>query len=100
MESIKAAIGDVVITFMWIFVSSLFGLFTTLIAIALGVQNHVWAMLFITTTLVFVFVFLFSLIAEFLSGASFNPTGSASFYASSRIVLELAASLALKSPSY
>lgn len=81
MEAIKAAIGDGVLTFMWVFVSSMFGLLTSLIAAALGVEKLVWASLFITTLLIFVFVFLFSLIGEVLGGASFNPTGTAAFYA-------------------
>ncbi|XP_012092712.1 aquaporin SIP1-1 [Jatropha curcas] len=81
MGAVKAAIGDGVLTFMWVFCSSMFGLFTSLIAAALRVQNYLWATLFITTVLVFVFVYLFGLIAGFLGGASFNPTGNAAFYA-------------------
>ncbi|KAJ9131941.1 hypothetical protein P3X46_034842 [Hevea brasiliensis] len=81
MGAIKSAIGDAVLTFMWVFCSSMFGFFTSLIATALGVHHQFWASLFITTVIVFVFVFLFGLIAEFLGGASFNPTGTASFYA-------------------
>ncbi|EEF36961.1 aquaporin sip2.1, putative [Ricinus communis] len=98
MRAIKAAAGDAVLTFMWVFCSSLFGFFTTLIATALGVQHHVWATLFITTVLVFVFVFLFGLIAEFLGGASFNPTGTASFYAAGATADNLF-SMALRFPA-
>jgi len=81
MGAIKAASGDAVLTFMWVFVSSMFGLFTNLIVTALGLQTLVWAPLVITTFIVFTFVFLFNLIGEALGGASFNPTGTASFYA-------------------
>ncbi|CAK7341321.1 unnamed protein product [Dovyalis caffra] len=81
MGTIKAAIGDAVITFMWVFVSSMFGLFTNLIVTALGLQTLVWAPVAIITTLIFSFVFLFTLLGEVLGGASFNPTGTASFYA-------------------
>lgn len=81
MGAMKAAIGDAVITFMWVFVSSMFGLFTNLIAAALGLESLVWAPLVITTFLVFIFVFLFSFIAAALGDASFNPTGTAAFYA-------------------
>ncbi|KAJ4851301.1 hypothetical protein Tsubulata_001177 [Turnera subulata] len=81
MGAIKAAIGDAVLTFMWVFVSSMFGLFTSLIAAALGVEKVVGAGVCITTCLIFVFVFLFTLIGELLGGASFNPTGNAAFYA-------------------
>ncbi|OAY41981.1 aquaporin SIP1-1 [Manihot esculenta] len=81
MGAIKSAINDVLLTFMWVFCSSMFGLFTSLIATALGVQHQFWVSLFITTFIVFVFVFLFGLIANLLGGASFNPTGTAAFYA-------------------
>jgi aquaporin SIP len=81
MGAIKAASGDAVLTFMWVFVSSMFGLFTNLIVTALDLQTLVWAPLVITTFIVFTFVFLFNLIGEALGGASFNPTGTASFYA-------------------
>ena len=81
MGAIKAASGDAVLTFMWVFVSAMFGLFTNLIVTALGLQTLVWAPLVITTFIVFTFVFLFTLIGEALGGASFNPTGTASFYA-------------------
>ncbi|WCJ43692.1 Aquaporin SIP1-1 [Euphorbia peplus] len=81
MGAIKAAIGDGAITFMWVFCSSLFGFMTSLIATVLGVQHNVWANLGITTCIVFVFVFLFGVIGQLLGGASFNPTGTAAFYA-------------------
>ncbi|XP_025014276.2 aquaporin SIP1-2 isoform X2 [Ricinus communis] len=81
MEAIKAAIGDALITFMWVFCSSMWGLFTTLIAATIGVQDHVWATLFISTVVLFVLLFLFALIGELMGGASFSPTGTTSFYA-------------------
>ncbi|CAN1176573.1 Aquaporin SIP1-2 [Linum perenne] len=81
MGAVKSAIGDMVMTFSWMFVSSMFGLFTSKIAITLGVEKIFWASLFITTLLISFFVFVFSFIAEFLGGASFNPTGNVSFYA-------------------
>lgn len=81
MGAITAAIGDAVLTFMWVFSASTLGALTTVIATALGVQGLVWPSLFITTVLVFVLVFFFTLIGDALGGASFNPTGIASFYA-------------------
>ncbi|KAJ8771660.1 hypothetical protein K2173_026837 [Erythroxylum novogranatense] len=81
MGAIKAAAGDTVLTFMWVFCSSMFGLFTHLIVTALGIQNLAWAPLIVVTLLVFVFVFLFGLIGEALGGASFNPTATAAFNA-------------------
>ncbi|GMY14214.1 Major intrinsic protein [Fagus crenata] len=81
MGAIKASIGDAVLTFMWVFSASTLGAVTSVIATYLGVQGLAWASLFITTFLVFVLVFLFSSIGDALGGASFNPTGTASFYA-------------------
>ncbi|KAK9951732.1 hypothetical protein M0R45_007168 [Rubus argutus] len=82
MGAIKAAIGDVLLTFMWVFSASTLGLFTTLIANAIGLHGHqLWPSLCITTSLVFFLVFVFTLIGDALGGASFNPTGTASFYA-------------------
>jgi aquaporin SIP len=81
MGAIKAAIGDAVLTFMWVFSASTLGAATTVTARALGIEGLVWPSVFITTVLVFVLVFFFTLIADALGGASFNPTGTASFYA-------------------
>ncbi|KAK9042181.1 hypothetical protein V6N11_017260 [Hibiscus sabdariffa] len=81
MGPIKIAIADMLITFLWIFCSSLFGLFTSWIATAIGVQTLSWAPIIIITFIIFVFVFIFTIIGDFLGGASFNPTGTAAFYA-------------------
>ncbi|XP_022744267.1 aquaporin SIP1-2-like [Durio zibethinus] len=81
MGPIKIAMGDMVITFMWVFFSSTFGLLSSLIATAIGVQTVAWAPIVIITVIVFVFVLIFNVIGELLGGASFNPTGTASFYA-------------------
>ncbi|KAF8394318.1 hypothetical protein HHK36_020525 [Tetracentron sinense] len=79
MGVVKAAIGDAVITFMWVFCVSTLGASTSIIASAIGIQGM--ATLFITTVLVFFLVLVFNLIGDALGGASFNPTGTASFYA-------------------
>ena len=81
MGAIKAAIGDAILTFMWVFVSSTMGAMTALIATALGVETLVWPSVLITTSIVFVLVFIFNLIGDALGGASFNPTTTASLYA-------------------
>jgi hypothetical protein len=81
MGAIKAAIGDAVLTFMWVFSASTLGAATTVTARALGIEGLVWPSVFITTVLVFFLVFVFTLIGDALGGASFNPTGTASFYA-------------------
>lgn len=82
MGAIKAAIGDAVLTFMWVFCSSTLGAVTTEIATAVGVQGLFWPSLFITTLVFFLLILVFTLIGDaLLGGASFNPTGNASFYA-------------------
>lgn len=81
MGGIKAAIGDAILTFMWVFVSSTMGAMTAVIATALGLETLVWPSVLITTSIVFVLVFIFNLIGDALGGASFNPTTTASFYA-------------------
>lgn len=79
MGLVKAAIADAVITFMWVFCVSTVGIFTSIIASALQIQGFV--VFLIPTFLIFVLVFIFGLIGEAIGGASFNPTGSAAFYA-------------------
>ncbi|GMP77762.1 hypothetical protein CsSME_00033928 [Camellia sinensis var. sinensis] len=79
MGLIKAAIGDAVLTFMWVFCASTLGAVTSIIASASGVQGM--ATLFITTVLVFILLLVFGIIGDALGGASFNPTGTAAFYA-------------------
>ena len=76
---IKSAIGDGVLTGMWVFCASTLGALTSAIASALGVQGM--ATLLITTVLVFLLVFAFGIIGDALGGASFNPTATAAFYA-------------------
>ncbi|GKD47377.1 aquaporin SIP1-1-like protein, partial [Tanacetum coccineum] len=79
MGAIKSAIGDGVLTFMWVFCASSLGAATSVIAAYLGVKGM--TSLLITTSLVFVLLFVFGVIGDMLGGASFNPTGTAAFYA-------------------
>ncbi|XP_047327025.1 aquaporin SIP1-2 [Impatiens glandulifera] len=79
MGAIKAAIGDAVLTFMWVFCASTLGAATSIIASALGVQGL--ASLLITVVLIFILFFIFGIISNLIGGASFNPTGLAAFYA-------------------
>ncbi|GLT29334.1 hypothetical protein SLA2020_042080 [Shorea laevis] len=81
MGVVAAAIGDLVVTFMWVFCSSIFDLLTALTVTTFRLQGVAWAPLVITTVLMFVYVLVFNLIAEALGGASYNPTGNASIYA-------------------
>lgn len=98
MGAIKAAVGDTVLTFLWISCASTLGLATSFIAIAVGVQDLPWPPLFITTALVFVLVFVFTFLGDALGGASFNPTGTASFYAAG-LGADTLLSMALRFPA-
>lgn len=78
MGVVKAAIGDAVVTFMWIIVASTLGAATSIISNMIGVQGM--ASLAITTSLIFLMSFLFGWIADIFGGASFNATGTVAFY--------------------
>ncbi|KAI3822754.1 hypothetical protein L1987_10352 [Smallanthus sonchifolius] len=79
MGLVKAAIGDGVVTLLWVICVSCLGAATSAIAKAIGIQGV--ASLFITMSLVFILLFVFGAIAAALGSASFNPTGTAAFYA-------------------
>nr|AOS51472.1 aquaporin SIP1-2-like protein [Calamus jenkinsianus] len=82
MGAIKAAVGDAVITFLWVFCVSTLGALTTAITSALQVQGQgVAYSLLITTILIFLLLLVFNPICDAIGGASFNPTGTAAFYA-------------------
>ena len=81
IDAIKGAIGDAVLTSMWIFCASSLGVLTSVLYSVAGVYGIPLHPLFITTTLVFVLVFVFNIIGAALGGASFNPTATAAFYA-------------------
>ncbi|KAM7524659.1 hypothetical protein LguiA_014561 [Lonicera macranthoides] len=79
MRVLKAAIGDAVMTFMWIFCASTLGVGTSIISSLLGVGGL--AEHFITASLIFLLLLVFGTIADLLGGASFNATGNVAFYA-------------------
>ncbi|XP_071701360.1 aquaporin SIP1-1-like [Rutidosis leptorrhynchoides] len=79
MGIIKAAIGDGVLTFLWVFCAGSLGASTSAIAKATGIQGP--ASVLITLSLVFILLFVFGIMSGALGGASFNPTGTAAFYA-------------------
>ncbi|XP_038977552.1 aquaporin SIP1-1-like [Phoenix dactylifera] len=80
MGAIRAAVGDAVITFLWMFCVSTVGALTAVIASALQVQGVAYSLL-ITTTLIFLLLLVFNPICDAIGGASFNPTATAAFYA-------------------
>ena len=84
--AITAAIGDAVLTFMWVFCSSMLGMASSAITRFLDIQHlsyngFPYPSFLVTTFLVFILVFVFTIVGNALGGASFNPTGTASFYA-------------------
>lgn len=82
MGAIKAAVADGVMTFMWVICASSLRLLTTLVAGYIGLsKTQTWASLFITTAILFTFLFTFGIIGNLLGGATFNPTATAAFYA-------------------
>ncbi|KAG6657783.1 hypothetical protein CIPAW_04G114900 [Carya illinoinensis] len=81
MGVVKAAIGDAILTSLWVFSAPMMGILTPIIAAYLGLQAIPVAGLFIATALATTLVFLFSLIGKALGGASFNPSTTVSFYA-------------------
>ncbi|KAG6508663.1 aquaporin SIP1-2-like [Zingiber officinale] len=80
MNAVKAAVGDALITFVWMFCISALGVATFVIKAAFQIHGEAFSLL-VTSSLVFVIVFVFNAIADALGGASFNPTGNAAFYA-------------------
>ncbi|KAF5458352.1 hypothetical protein F2P56_022385 [Juglans regia] len=81
MGVVKAAIGDAILTSLWVFSAPMMGILTPIIAAYLGLHAIPVAGLFIATVLASTLVLLFSLIGKVLGGASFNPSTTVSFYA-------------------
>lgn len=80
MGALKLAIGDAILTFLWVFFASTLGAITFIIGSYLGVQGLFFD-LFCMVFLVLIMLFIFGFIAVALGGASFNPTDFAVFYA-------------------
>ncbi|XP_074375343.1 aquaporin SIP1-2-like [Apium graveolens] len=80
MGAIKSAMGDFVLTFLWVFSASTLGVITSMIGSNFGVKGllfEVFCMAFLTL----VMLFAFGSIGEALGGATFNPTDFVTFYA-------------------
>ncbi|RDX92761.1 Aquaporin SIP1-2, partial [Mucuna pruriens] len=80
MGLIKAAIGDAILTSIWVFIISTLRIVTTEVALFLGLQPFSLAGLVITTILNTLYVLTISFIGRALGGASFNPSTTVSFY--------------------
>uniref|UniRef100_A0A1J3K4H9 Putative aquaporin SIP1-2 n=1 Tax=Noccaea caerulescens TaxID=107243 RepID=A0A1J3K4H9_NOCCA len=97
-SAVKSALGDMVFTFMWVNLSATFGIQTAAIVSATGFHGIPWAPPVITILIVFVSISIFSVIGDFLGGASFNPCGNAAFYTAG-VSRDSLFSLAIRSPA-
>lgn len=98
MNAVRSALGDMVITFFWVILSATFGLQTAAIVSAAGFHGITWAPPLITTVVVFFSISVFTVIGNFLGGASFNPCGNAAFYTAG-VSADSLFSLAIRSPA-
>ncbi|KAJ4720295.1 aquaporin SIP1-1-like [Melia azedarach] len=81
MGVIKAAMGDAVLTSLWVFALPFLGISSATVSNFLGVQSLLPVTLLITTFLSTINVLIFSLLGHVLGGASFNPSTTLAFYA-------------------
>ncbi|KAL4199723.1 hypothetical protein AMTRI_Chr03g52670 [Amborella trichopoda] len=84
MGVVKSAIGDALVTFLWVFSASVIGPLTSIITSSylphLQLGDFLTSVL-VTTLLFFILLFVFTLVGDAMGGTSFNPTALASFYA-------------------
>lgn len=80
MEPIKTAIGDAVLTFMWMFCAATLAPITAVISEHFKIQS-VPVVLGITVLLVAALILIFEPISAAMGNASFNAVNSAAFYA-------------------
>jgi len=95
----RAAIGDAILTSLWVFSAPMMGILTPIIATYVGVQPKSLAGLFITTMLATTLVLIFRLLDKALGGASFNPSTTVSFYAAGLKPDSSLASMAVQFPA-
>ncbi|XP_015578251.1 aquaporin SIP1-1 isoform X2 [Ricinus communis] len=81
MGVIKSAVGDAVLTSMWVFIAPFLGVLTSIIASYVGIEPRSVPALFITINLATLRLLTFSFIGALLGGASFNPNTTVSLYA-------------------
>nr|AFK49451.1 unknown [Lotus japonicus] len=80
MGLIKSAIGDAILTSIFVFCISSLRTLTFKTSLFLGLQSVLLATLFISTIINTFIVLTISLIGRALGGASFNPSTTVSFY--------------------
>ncbi|OIW15709.1 hypothetical protein TanjilG_04244 [Lupinus angustifolius] len=100
MGVIKAALGDAILTSLWVFCSSTLRILTAQVAVFLGLQHVSLAGLFISTILATILVFTISFIgSRLLGGARFNPSTTISFYTAGLRADSTLASMAVSFPA-
>ncbi|MBA0785953.1 hypothetical protein Gotri_026976 [Gossypium trilobum] len=80
MGVIKSAMADALLSSMWVFSMPFLKILTLEISAFLGLRPFPLAVFFITTLLVSLMMFIFTIISNALDGATFNPTASIAFY--------------------
>lgn len=78
---ITAAIGDAILSFVWMFTVSTLGVATSLVASSFGVDQQSNFIHLIFAAILMVHIFMCDTMAFVLGGASFNPTANAAMYA-------------------
>ncbi|KAL9296962.1 hypothetical protein ACSQ67_022858 [Phaseolus vulgaris] len=99
MGVLRAAIGDAILTSMWVFIISTLRIASTELALFLSLQPISIAGLFITTILNTLYVLTISFIGRVLGGASFNPSTTVSFYTAGLRPDSSLASMAVRFPA-
>ncbi|XP_014493401.1 aquaporin SIP1-1 [Vigna radiata var. radiata] len=99
MGVLRAAIGDAILTSMWVFIISTLRIASTEVALFLSLQPFSVAGLFITTILNTLYVLTISFIGSVLGGASFNPSTTVSFYTAGLRPDSSLASMAVRFPA-
>ena len=99
MGVIRGAIGDALLTSIWVFFATTLRILTAKAAVVVGLQPTSLAGLFITTIIATVLVFTISLIGRLLGGASFNPSTTVTFYTAGLRTDSSLSSMAVKFPA-
>ncbi|EEF37542.1 aquaporin sip2.1, putative [Ricinus communis] len=82
MGVIKSAVGDAVLTSIWVFTLPFLGVLTSIVSTYVGVEPRSIPGLFITINLATLLYLMFSFLGAALGGASFNPATTVTLYAS------------------
>ncbi|KAM7267460.1 hypothetical protein ACFE04_009626 [Oxalis oulophora] len=99
MGLIKSAIGDAVLTSMWVFSMPFLGIITTTIAKYFNVQTLPIALVLISTITITIMIIIFGLVGNILGGASFNPSTTVAFYAAGLSPTTSLMSMAVRFPA-